>query len=192
MRSIYRSGYVGVGLSPLNRPDSKAELESSDGIMHKLTLLTTGQDFPISKDLDSLYNDYVSKPYQTKRFRFQAQVYKAAIRVCAFKRLNQWVLDQTRSPFLSDAHKDFLFDTLQYINTGTRRMSLSAWRITIQASRTHLSGRAPSKLTAHEAGILHQANLDWSGTMMLWLSHVNGFEDFFQTMWIMYGSGIEA
>lgn len=193
MTSVYRSGYVGTTVDPLNKKDSKAELESSDGIMHRLTVISMGEDLPVDKDIDRLYEEFSARAWQKKRFGFQAQVFKAALRVGQIHTVARWAVNHTKSPLFTELHKDFLLDTLSFVNYNKRRMSINNWRTMLEHSRRTNRGGQPAQLSAHEWNqITYFKDTDWAELMVCWLDQPNGFEDFLQTMWIMYGSGIDS
>lgn len=91
-------------------------------------------------------------------------------------------LNLIRNRFESDLHFKFLEDTVNYINTGVRSMSIEMW--------TQLLVVPNKSFTKHEAyktTYSMKSDLYRKASIPQWLSHPDGLHDLILSLYIIFG-----
>ena len=147
--------------------------------------------FPASLDgLDSVYDVYMerkSKLGSTQNFDF----FKRATIACAYTYGDflQWARVHATAAKISATQFDFILDTIRFIKTGRRMMSLSNWARVVkfepnlQVTEAQHANRL--KLVERELEGLPNSPIP------LWCSHESGLDDLITATAIMFG-GIQT
>lgn len=84
--------------------------------------------------------------------------------------------------FKSDLHWEFLKDTLEFIKTGKRSMSIGTWKSLLVLENNKLSRTHAPKTT------YSMNSAEYSGaTIQKWLTQDNGLADLTYSMYIIFG-----
>lgn len=136
-------------------------------------------------EIDRLVNIYLSGRVNYQSWKFRREVLEATTRL--LRNFQHFLNQQRTNPHLYGYNYEFLLDTLRYIETGRRRMSIQSWKGLMSEhlppsndfksrSRILVDGKVPTLVKASTAEVISK-----------WCSHKNGFEDLFQTMVVMFG-----
>lgn len=95
----------------------------------------------------------------------------------------QWVEDQSRNANVAGYNLDFLKDTLEYIDSGKRRINPLQW--------LELVTELDEVATVHNGQMLGGLGKGYGSTqntIQRWCRHPNGFEDMMLSMYIFFGT----
>jgi hypothetical protein len=131
------------------------------------------------------------QPLKTAVFRKEIILVAAT----AFGTINfySWCIMQLKSPNFGKLHSDFIDDTLNYIKTGERRMSLEAWVNLLNRKETDTSIDNVNALSVTARSFFKpeysnsMENMLLQDILTLWVSHPNGFEDLVYSMHVFFG-----
>jgi hypothetical protein len=132
--------------------------------------------------VDTLHGFLTSRSVNTSAWDFKKRVLLSAVRL--FGDFNQWIKDQRNNPQITGWNLGFLADTLQYIRTGVRDVSVQNWVDLLAESNQH-SPQA-NHLTTPTLALAASET-----TIMLiqqWCSHPGGLEDMLATLHVLFGS----
>ena len=184
---VYKSGFLGAVISPLQQSAPVASINTANGIMHQLHITNPDRnDLAISTNLDQMYANFHHKPHTLKLFRYQHELLELSTHLIQSKTLGQWFLKQSQSPLFTQTHKDFLMDTTRAMLGVRRQLSIYSWMRMLRTDDVQYS-EPGIKLFPSDLAV--PPSTKWSELIPGWLSTETGFNDFVQTMWIMYGSG---
>lgn len=196
---LYPRGFLGSGVKPQL---ARTPNPMGDGMVKRFQYhmdSMKGVNSPAieaNPHVASLYADYIKHVGNTSSFEFHNEVLRTA--VVAFGTLDfaLWFQSQYRSPACGDLHRRFLDDTLKFLSTGRREMSLETWGallvITDEGDNIgKLSTVAKEYFGAGQSiGNTIQSGQNYLLTDVLqqWCSKPNGFEDLVGTLHILFGN----
>lgn len=131
----------------------------------------------------TLYELYVNRTVNTTAWAYRAKVLETALRL--FGNFDEWLLLQSSNSHLSGYNLEFIQDTLNFIRTGQREMSLETWlellheQDDIKASAVDM--HAPKRYFSLQAG---------ENTVQIlqnWCAQPGGFQDLVCTLQILFG-----
>lgn len=132
-------------------------------------------------ELMVLYDQYINAKIDTSTWEFRKRVLSIAMRL--FDGFGQFVDDQSRDPNVNGYNLDFLKDTLNYIETGERKLGCEQWIELVneveEISTVHTGQRL--NVTAYKG--LRST----SDTIQKWLSWPRGFEDLMLSLYVFFG-----
>lgn len=103
----------------------------------------------------------------------------------------EWVMLQNANPSMTDMHRRFLNDTLNYIETGNRAMSINSWTNVIEVRDVTSKDAHPAlnydKFFGTTMPLHHRRFSTMIDVIVAWLSHENGFEDLCGSLHIFFG-----
>ena len=98
--------------------------------------------------------------------------------------LRQWLWVQVSSNDLVHGYSlDFLKDTINYVNTGHRELSIDTWYNVIDSTPTKQSLDVNARLDTFKNITI----LSTDEFLSRWLTHENGVRDMFQTAHLLFG-----
>lgn len=143
------------------------------------------------RDVDRLADLLFTGKVNTQGFSYYREAFPIAMKF--FGDFNGFVVTQKNNPFLYGYNYEFLLDTLKFILTGCRKVSIHNWKPLLaewaephsdhkqRASSDQLVDAFKALRTCHGADVVAK-----------WCSYPNGFEDMVMTMWLMFGSTFQA
>lgn len=151
---------------------------------------TAHEDFQAAGDstIDALYRLYVGRSVNTDSWEFRKRVIAAASPLLGDLQL--WMVQQmVQNNRLYGLNYQFLEDTIGFIRTGKRDMSVLTWMELMLDHPSEVLGSA----NIHRLQKLNFTNdelesFSRGGMVSQWLSHVNGFDDFITSMNILFGN----
>jgi hypothetical protein len=145
-------------------------------------------------DLEQFYRRWVGEGQSVNTFEFREEVLVAALEAFGTENFYEWYMAQFKSPMFGDLHQRFLEDTLGFIETGTRSMSLQNWMAVVNQTdggvrQQILGAKAAEFFGVAIPGHRHREpqNRMLLPVIQRWLSHPQGFEDFILSLRIFFG-----
>lgn len=145
-------------------------------------------------DLEQFYRRWVGEGQGVNNFEFKEEVLITALEAFGTQNFYEWYSAQFQSPMFGDLHQRFLEDTLGFIESGTRSLSLQNWMAVINQNDTGARQQILGAKAAEFFGIPipGHRHREAQNRMLLpviqrWLSHPQGFEDFILTLRIFFG-----
>lgn len=129
--------------------------------------------------IDTLYNLYMSRSVNTASWSFRQQVLAQALRL--FGNFSDWLEHQRNSPSVTGFNREFLEDTVNYIQTGQRKMLILNW---IELMDEVDARERPA--VAH-ASVVSMSNSKTVQVLQAWCAHTDGIEDLVQTLYVLFG-----
>lgn len=133
--------------------------------------------------VDSLYDYLGSCRGQPMSWQFYNQVLEIAL--IHFGDFHSWLDAQLSNPVMIGHRRDYLIDTLKYINTGSRSVNQSAWSFIIEPIDI-----PPEKyhVFRHFESIKYlEKGLTTYQVLQKWCGHPKGINDLVTTMYVLFG-----
>lgn len=196
---MYPRGFLGADLQPqmVRSPNAVTSMIAQKFAFH-VDLVGPGATNQVSlisnPHVEGLYSQYLKRSVSAGSFEFRKNLLTAAIHSFGSPDFNLWFESQFKSPACGDLHKRFLDDTLKFIRTGRREMSLETWAalvtITDEGDKIgQLSDYAKDFFGIGKGARLHdRQNYLVTDIIQMWCSQPNGSEDLLGTLHILFGS----
>ena len=148
--------------------------------------------------VDGLFREYHSNSDSIKDFDFREKILIAGKYYLADANgsFYSWINDQLKSDKLTAMHKEFLIDTLRFIKTGTRKVSIESWYRIIDPRPIGINDKLPAftpslyvNNCSYESTNYHYDKLPMkiSNVLAEWTSHRHGFIDLIYSLAVIYG-----
>jgi len=186
---MYPRGFLGDnGAQPqAARTPSAFQEELKQRIQYRVSDRTDAKHSIASNShVEVLYAQYIKRSTNTGSFEFRRQVLSTALFAFGTFRFKSWYLSQHQSPPCGDLHNRFLTDTLKFISTGKREMSLETWAALLSMSDEGNSIGLPSPYSEEFFNYDHYINL--VDVLQEWCCKPNGLEDLLGTLHILFGN----
>lgn len=150
---------------------------------------------PINGLVESLYDQLISKERALDNFEFRKQLYIAALAAFGTTRFDEWYLRQQHSVVTGELHKDFLVDTLRFIETGERSMPAQSWGTLLS-----FNGDRPQPQTVMDQYARNFFGITGDGVnrtprngllvdvLVQWLGQPGGAADLLTTLHVLFGA----
>ncbi|WP_144106603.1 hypothetical protein [Paraburkholderia sp. BCC1886] len=189
---LYPRGFLGKAMGPRLAAKPKpydVRLRTAPTVTIVQPQLNTADASPV---VETIYAQYIKRPIETNTFDFREKILLAALDAFGHPNFLSWYEAQLQSPSVGDTHLRFLDDTLRFISTGRRNMSLETWASFLQMSE---GGVRPAVVAPYAASYF-EARLGRSNdrspvslieTIIAWTSQPGGFEDLLGTLHLLFG-----
>lgn len=141
---------------------------------------------PGDPKITELWMEYVNPNINTTTWEFKKRVFDQAVRLFSSQR--NWFQFQERNPSLHGNNYEFVVDTLRFILTGRRHLSIHSWAELVSHEHTQqkdVSRRNQlSDFLKHHASSLRNPPF---GMLQKWCSHPEGFDDMVCTLNLLFG-----
>lgn len=159
-----------------------SDIRYVSGVTNTVDVATTVE--PVYKDttVGELFEEYMSLCFtnSVNSWEFEAKVIEYIQPLYCNNNLKRWFSYQLNdNPFVYGMTEDFLIDTLTFINTGKREMSLINWMSLVQPQPTKTSTRFSKPFAEDYLG---------RDSTALWLSRPQGFGDYITTAKILFSA----
>lgn len=200
---ILQSGYLSFPL-----PDLVRSYPTQDKTALQLMNLAkadrrTNNPFHFHREVESIFKGYEDSTQLLRDFEFRQRILTAAKRVFGDRSFYQWCALQQHSPYLTTMHRRFIYDTLNYLYTGQREVSIESWMNLVEARDiTDIDARMPYQPDGY-FDLKHQESLVASSSrprilppdllpiLQRWATHVDGYKDMLYTLYIVFGKQVE-
>lgn len=132
-----------------------------------------------------LYLDFTTYPRETIYWSFRRKVVDLAQQL--FSGNFNWFIRQDTNALITDQNYMFLLDTVRFIATGHRRLSIYTWP-TLLSYEVPLGASVDSRKEISNLFIELALNTDVNTIIQKWLSHKNGFNDMMYTLNMLFGN----
>tara|TARA_B100002019_G_C21274081_1_gene604144 strand:+ start:1511 stop:2053 length:543 start_codon:yes stop_codon:yes gene_type:complete len=145
----------------------------------------SSKTIPGDPEVSQLWSEYVNPNIPTYDWVFRKRVLSVAMRLFQD---HDWFRDQERNANLHGYNYGFVVDTMRFIATGKRKMSLSIWSELV--THEHTQKKDVSK--RHEIIDLLKAHSLFLATppvgmLQKWCSHPEGIDDLLWSLNILFG-----
>jgi len=191
---LFPRGFLGGNIKPQIERSSNpynAEIGKHQYIANDRD--SNGTSIAANPIVEGLYSDYIKNFIATSSFDFRKQVLAVALSAFGTPNFAIWFTTQYKSPAAGDLHNRFLDDTLKFINTGSRDMSLETWQSLLLITDEGNNIGAMSKYAKDFFGIqdhqdVFKANTSLIEVVQKWCSKEGGLEDLLGTLHILFGN----
>lgn len=191
---LYPNGFLGKMLEGRLEKQAQAK-ESVFGFRNIKALVMQNQNDVdhTNPEVETLYAKYISNAPDVNSFEFRKQVLVVALSAFGTQMFNFWYEMQRQSPGFGDLHSKFLDDTLTFIRTGKREMSLETW-----GSLLDSTGTKPPQSKISDVALEFFGSNDYGRgrvlrptpfieILQMWCCKTNGLEDLLHTLHILFG-----
>lgn len=135
--------------------------------------------------INELWDRYTSPLNQSTMWSFRKRVIKAAKRLLAGR--PNWFITQDENPWVAEYNYQFVVDTLRFIGTGRRRMSVHTWRELVRHAPE--DGLSVASERHDIADMFTKLDLTTSvdALIQMWCSRPKGFDDMVNTLYLLFG-----
>lgn len=193
---LYPRGFFGAELKPsikkhLNPFSSEVKrLQPSISLFHNQR---SGDQIKVNEDVEALYAQMITRVVTFDDFEFREAVLVTALNAFGTQQFDFWYSQQQYIPSAGNLHREFLEDTLQFIETGTRSQHMQTWNDLINSNdtghrQTVMSQKAIEFFGISSNGIRREPrNSNLVDVLCNWTSQPGGFSDLLFTLHILFG-----
>jgi hypothetical protein len=188
---ILQSGFVGITVKGLKLPDIVGPSLQNAVIFKEVRSPLSKYRF--SPAVHDLYKDWCGNSDLLKDFDFREKILKTAIESFGTYNFYDWLTLQSTKPTLSDLHKTYILDTLEYLMLDQpRKIDNTSWMRLLQADdRPNAVVIDVKQYFMSKPGSLATSDVRLPSKMLsilkLWVSKERGFEDLLMTLYIIFG-----
>lgn len=188
---VYPRGFLGfnIGLPVEKRGANTAKLLESVRFNREIdeTRLVIS-----NKKIEELYLAMQTAQASTKSFDFRERILLVALHAFGTDSFLDWLILQEKSPYLSDVHRRFINDTLNFLATGQRAMSVVTWKSFINVRELNAADAKPDLKTRDFFSITgpidtKSERFSLKTVLTRWVAQPGGFEDLLFTLHILFG-----
>ncbi|MCO6704706.1 hypothetical protein [Streptomyces sp. CHB9.2] len=138
-----------------------------------------------SADVNTLYTALIEGTVDRNGWTFQ----KRALRVAmgCFSNFALFLNTQKNNPFLYGYNYEFLLDTLKYIQTGRRRVSVQNWLALLTENPKPSNDYRERNASKEIREFYQKVGTAPSKVVSEWISHPEGLNDLVISLYIMFG-----
>ena len=193
---MYPRGFLGGSISPQLERTNKP-FGDTDKSRHQYAINQHNGEGSIAANpqVESLYADLIKNAVKIGSPEFRTEALKVALSAFGTADFLEWFGTQYTSPAASSLHNDFLLDTLKFISTGTRNMSVETWASLLSITdEGNNIGKVPEKakeffgLNQYEVFSSARVNVNLVDVIQNWCSKPNGLLDMINTLHILFGN----
>lgn len=154
---------------------------------------TPTQNIAYNSEVTEVYEELMKTPFRINQFPIRERILKAALTCFGFSNFYDWILIQSKSNTLDVLSAEFIEDTVSFIFTGKRKLSIVTWERMIDPKQRHTSfqynERFLREIRTHRTGTndYNTERLNTVEAIRMWCSQPNGLEDMCATLFILFG-----
>jgi len=149
--------------------------------------LSEGEGVLVSKGDESvelLFRALVDRSTNTRSWPYYESVLTNALRL--FVDLRAWFTEQLSNPNLVGYNRQFVSDTLNFIETGVRELPVQTWYdLVSEGGAGHHAHAIPQRLQDNK--LLTRASESSLVLLQTWVAQPNGLEDLINSMHLLFG-----
>lgn len=135
------------------------------------------------RGVDHLLDCLFSGKVNSNGFSYYREVFPVAMEI--YSDFPTFLRTQKNNPFLYGYNYEFLLDTLKFIQTGCRKVSIHNWKPLLAEWAEPHSDHRQRASSGQLDGMCRYTTVD---IVSQWCSHPGGFDDMVMTMGLMFGS----
>lgn len=187
----YPNGFVGYSVGWPVRQYS-ADVEDKLATLRFSKVTAPREKSVISNPIiEQLFSDWRSQHRRASDVDFLSDVVSAAVQAFGTTDLYEWCFMQTKSPYFTADHRQFLNDTFDYIETGRRKFSHATWmkvlRVRLINPQDALQPYNYQEFFRVSGPLHHRPSSSIYTLIERWLAQPGGFDDLIQTLHILFG-----
>lgn len=191
---VYPRGFLGAQLKERVEQEQRLREDNHGFTAVKVSAFKKSNSVSdYNHEVEALYAAYIKSAPDVTSFEFRRRVLVAAMHAFGSSNFQFWYEAQMQSPVLGDLQARFLDDTLKFLRTGRREMSLETWAaiLTIENNDGRLG---MSEYACDFFGITSKGQHRYSQNTLLteviqlWCSKHNGLEDLLGSLHILFGN----
>ncbi len=139
--------------------------------------------------VDALFLEFVNAPKTTIYWDYRDRFIRLTQELIAGN-IN-WFLKQDSNPIITDMRMSFLLDTVRFIQTGKRHVSIHSWKSMLEMESgdvCDVSKRQVMRELFRTFELETFDEIDNNTFIQNWLSHKNGFDDMVFTINYLFGT----
>lgn len=191
---VYPRGFLGAHLQERVQKEDKMQENNRGFVQVKVSAVRKTDGINgFSHAIQELYSAYIREAADAGSFDFRERVFRQAKQAFGTPWFDQWFQAQLTSPFVGALQRDFLDDTLDYLERGKRKMALENWAPLLEIANADEGLMQPSETAAKFFRLGKYRNglnraLSVEDVIQSWCSIPNGFEDLLGTLHILFGA----
>lgn len=136
------------------------------------------------ESIEILFQALMDHTTNTNSWPFHRSVLTNALRL--FGDLRTWLIEQQANPNLVGYNRQFLNDTINFITTGKRELSVQTWYdLVSEGGVGHHAHAIPQRLVDNKR-VLESSESSLE-LLQAWVSQPNGLEDLLNTLHLLFG-----
>lgn len=182
---IYPSGFMGYDIGFPAQKDTASFDDKVNALRTASISAPKDRIFVINLSIESLYKRYLHDTSLVSDADFVSDLLSAAANAFGTNNFYNWCYAQTKTPYFTANHRDFLNDMFRFIMTGRRKYMASVWPsllkmrlATPEDNRTDYAYR--EFFSAHSDTMV-------TDVLASWLSHPYGAEDMLTSLMAIFG-----
>ncbi len=145
--------------------------------------------------VEALYGQWINRAPETTSFEFREKVMIAALDAFGTPNFLYWYGAQVHSPAFGDTHRRFLEDTIQFLSTGRRNLTLETWSalLTVRDSGEVVDEYSEVAkeffgMPTPDAQYREFRNRGVGEIVQRWLIQPTGFDDLVGSLHLLFGN----
>lgn len=188
---VYPRGFMGydIGLPVQTKGGSLDNLITSVRLNKEID---EGRRVISNSKVEKMWDQVLDGDRFVDSFDFREKILLVALHAFGTTNMLSWFRMQESSPYLTDMHKRFLNDTMTFIDTGKRSVSLFSWQHLITPRPLTASDENPELITDCFFGFTKSYSpsferIQVSSVIQRWVSQDNGFYDLLGSLHVLFG-----
>lgn len=136
------------------------------------------------KAITQLWRQYTSPENHTTAWSFRQKVIQAAVRLLNTR--PNWFILQDHNPNISSDNYGFIIDTLRFIATGSRRISIYSWP-DLLSNQPDYDENVEQRHAIADVFADYDLSRDICTLIQRWCAHQHGFDDMVWTLNLLFG-----
>jgi hypothetical protein len=187
---VYPRGFLGASLGEQIKPTERAfAAQIKSHTYHPDWFRGSNNPKEINQNIEALWRHLNDGYHAVDSMEFREKALRVALNAFGTKDFYEWITIQIKGPSTGDLHLRFLQDTLEFIETGKRSMSLHSWTSMLSLSPithndTHNEGQFNWFFIT---GDKRPKNMSLIDVIQRWCGQTGGFIDMIQTLHVLFG-----
>lgn len=163
-----------------------------NGLRLNKPVLTKNKTFVSNTEVENIWRQFKSGDKFLNSFGFRKKILQTALKAFGTMSFYEWCLLQVENPYATDMQKRFINDTLNFIQTGKRSVTIASWLTLVNVVDEASSTGSEVQIQIEEffgtrLPIHAQADKQLDKIICRWLTNRNGFEDLVGTLHVLFG-----
>jgi len=193
---LYPRGFFGAALSPHIEKQPKPFSGDVNRLSNNLNYFKRGEGgstLMVNENVEELYAAMITRVTTFQDFEFRERVLRVALAAFGTHAFDYWYTQQRYSPSCGELHRDFLVDTLRFIQGERRTQVPATWNVLIDYTDKGEKVSVLDEASADFFGISSNGqsrqprNTNLIDVIQMWVGQPGGFEDLLFTMHILFG-----
>jgi hypothetical protein len=188
---IYPRGFLGSLQSPVLEKTNNPT--NTTGRLHydmNLFDSTKSTKIVANMTIDTLHRELIRTGIAN--FSFREKVLMEAFKAFGSKHFHEWYFVQYQSPSFGQTNRNFLDDTIRFIETGTRCYPINTWERLVQSDESNTNSKelgpyAKNLFKCEDVDKQPYRLIGFPEVIQSWISKEGGFNDLLYTLFILFG-----